>query len=121
VRHIASDWRTIMTRWFMTIKLPAETLRLGQDVPHLETGSMFPAELCQIQHPDLLALLQELDSTLDSSRGSAANDWGCLRDRMNYLVDFFRSRQQDGRLYQQPFCNAQVAIIRVGGIPPGPL
>ena len=119
-RHIASDWRTIMTRWFMTIKLPAETLRLGQDVPHMETG-MFPAELCEIQHPDLLALLQELDETPNSSLGSAASDWGCLRDRMNYLVDFFRSRQQDGRLYQQPFCDAQVAIIRAGGIPPRPL
>ncbi len=119
-QHIASDWRTIMTRWFMTIKLPAETLRLGQDVTHLEMG-MFPAELCEIQHPALLALLQELDETPNSSLGSAASDWGCLRDRMNYLVDFFRSRQQDGRLYQQPFCDAQVAVIRASGIPPGPL
>jgi hypothetical protein len=110
-----------MTRWFMTIKLPAETLRLGQDVPRLETGEMFPVELRQLQHPALLGLLQELDGTLDSSRGSAANDWGCLYDRMNFLVDFFRSRQQDGRLYQQPFCDAQVAIIRAGGVPAGPL
>lgn len=120
-RRIAADWRTIMTRWFMTIKLPAETLRLGHDVTRLETGEMFPVELRQLQHPDLLALLQELDSTLDSSRGSAANDWGCLYDRMNFLVDFFRSRQQDGRVYQQPFCDAQVAVIRAGGIPVGPL
>jgi hypothetical protein len=121
VRRIATDWRTIMTRWFMTIKLPTETLRLGQDVPRLETGEMFPVELRQLQHPSLLALLQELDGTLDSSRGSAANDWGCLYDRMNFLVDFFRSRQQDGRLYQQPFCDAQVAVIRAGSVPGGPL
>lgn len=120
-QRIAADWRTVMTRWFMTIKLPAETLWLGQDVSVLETGEMFPQELGELKHPALLALLQELDSTLDSSRGSAANDWGCLRDRMNFLADFFRSRQQDGRLYQQPFCDAQVAVIRAGGIPDGPL
>ena len=120
-QRIAADWRTIMTRWFMTIKLPAETLRLGQDVSLLETGEMFTEELRELKHPALLALLQELDGTLDSSRGSAANDWGCLRDRMNFLADFFRSRQQDGRLYQQPFCDAQVAVIRAGGIPDGPL
>jgi hypothetical protein len=121
MRRIAADWRTIMTRRFMTIKLPTETLRLGSDVPRLETGEMFPAELRRLQHPALLALLQELDNTPDTSHGSAAKDWGSLRDRMNFLVDFFRSRQQDGRLYQQPFCDAQVAVIRAGGIPPGPL
>jgi hypothetical protein len=119
--RIAREWRSTMTRWFMMIKLPAETLRLGQDVPLLETGEMFPAELRRLQHPALLALLQELDGTLDSSRGSAANDWACLRDRMNFLVDFFRSRQQDIRLYQQPFYDAQLAVIRAGGIPAGPL
>jgi hypothetical protein len=120
-QRIAADWRTIMTRWFMTIKLPTETLWLGQDVSLLETGKMFPEELRELKHPALLALLQELDGTLDSSRGSAANDWGCLRDRMNFLVDLFRSRQQSGRLYQQPFGDAQVAVIRAGGIPDGPL
>jgi hypothetical protein len=119
--RIAREWRNTMTRWFMTIRLPAETLRLGQDVPRLETGEMFPADLTRLQHPALLALLRELDGTPDSSRGSAANDWGCLRDRMNFLVDFFRSRQQDARLYQQPFCDAQVAVIRAGSIPDGPL
>jgi hypothetical protein len=121
VQRIAADWRTIMTRRFMTIKLPTETLRLGEDVPRLETGEMFPAELRQLQHPALLALLQELDRTPDTSRGSAARDWGSLRDRMNFLADFFRSRQQDSRLYQQPFSDAQVAVIRAGGIPAGPL
>lgn len=120
-RRIAADWRSILTRWFMTIKLPSETLRLGHDVPRLDTGEMFPAELCQVQNPALLALLQELDGMPNSSQGSAANDWGCLRDRMNFVVDFFRSRQQDGRLYQQPFCDVQVAVIRAGGIPTGPL
>lgn len=121
VQRIAADWRILMTRWFMTIKLPTETLRLGQDVTRLETGEMFPAELHRLQHPALLSLLQELDGTPNSSRGSAANDWGCLYDRMNFLVDFFRSRQQDGRLYQQPFSDVQIAVIRAGGIPAGPL
>lgn len=120
-RQIADDWRQISTRWVMTIALPLETLRLGADIPPLATGQMFPEELETLQLAALTAVLTTVDRTPDSAQGSAAGDWGRLADRMNYIADLFRSRQQEASLYTPPFSEAQVAIIHAGGMPDGPL
>jgi hypothetical protein len=120
-RRLAAEWRAISTQRIMTLHLPAETLGLGRDVTPLPSGQMFPDELKTVEHAALRALLQELDRTPDTSQGSAAADWGCLPDRMNFVVDFFRSRQQDMRLYQQPFTVDQIMVIRAGRIPTGRL
>lgn len=120
-RRIADDWREISTRWIMTIELPTERLYLGQDVPLLANGQQFPPHLTMLQLAELTAVLTPLDRTPNSRVGSAAHDWGSLDDRMNYIADLFRSRQQEQTLYQQPFSDAQVQIIRNGGIPDGRL
>jgi hypothetical protein len=120
-RRLAAEWRAISTQRIMTLHLPAETLGLGRDVTPLPSGQMFPDELKVVEHAELRALLHELDRTPDTSQGSAAADWGCLPDRMNFVVDFFRSRQQDMRLYEQPFTLDQIMVIRAGGIPTGRL
>lgn len=120
-RHIADDWREISTRWIMTIALPTETLRLGMDVPPLPNGRPFPADLTTLQLAALTAVLATVDRTPNSAHRSAARDWGNLADRMNYIADLFRSRQQEASLYQQPFSDAQVEEIRHGRVPPAPL
>lgn len=120
-KRIATEWRTIMTRWLMRLEIADEHFDLGKDVPPLPSGLMFPPELMRLRNPELLALLRELDRTPDTSRGSAAHDWGSLADRMNYVVDFFRSRQQSACLYRQPFDDEQVAALRAGGMPAGRL
>ncbi len=120
-RQVANDWREISTRWIMTIALPTETLRLGEDVPPLADGRPFPADLTTLQLAALTAVLATLDRTPDTPLSSAARDWGNLADRMNYIADLFRSRQQEASLYQQPFSDAQVEEIRHGRVPTGPL
>lgn len=120
-RHIADDWREISTRWIMTIALPTETLRLGEDVPPLPDGRPFPTDLTTLQLAALTAVLATFDRTPDSPLSSAARDWGNLADRMNYIADLFRSRQQVASLYQQPFTDAQVEAIHRGDMPDGPL
>ncbi|NJN55616.1 MAG: hypothetical protein HC804_13215 [Anaerolineae bacterium] len=120
-RHIADDWREISTRWIMTIVLPTETLRLGLDVPPLSDGRTFPPNLTTLQLAELTAVLATVDRTPHSTQGSAARDWGNLADRMNYITDLFRSRQQEASLYQQPFSDVQVEEIRHGRVPPGSL
>jgi hypothetical protein len=120
-RHVADDWREISTRWIMTIALPTETLRLGEDVPPLPNGRAFPADLTTLQLAALTAVLATLDRTPNSPHSSAARDWGNLADRMNYIADLFRSRQQEASLYQQPFSDAQVEEIRHGRMPSGKL
>ena len=82
---------------------------------------MFPDELEVATLPPLVAILAKLDRTANTVVGSAATDWGDLGDRMNFIVDFFRSRQQDSSLYEQPFTDEQVAVIKKGGMPSGEL
>jgi hypothetical protein len=40
---------------------------------------------------------------------------------MRYILDLFRSRQQDQRLLQPTFTAAQVSVMKQGKIPDGPL
>ena len=40
---------------------------------------------------------------------------------MNFIVNLFRSRQNDGSLFDPPFTAAQLAKMRLGQLPPGPL
>lgn len=120
-KRIEREWQDVCTRFLMTLTLPHLVLDLGKDVPPLPDGRDFPDELAIIQTPGLVGLLDKLDRTPNTSTGSAAKDWGELGDRMNYVVDFFRSRQQDRTLYQQPFTDAQVDVLKQGKLPQGAL
>jgi hypothetical protein len=96
-------------------------LRLGDDIPPLADGKMFPAHLRHLDLPELLEVLTKLDDTPDTLGGSGARDWTDIGDRMNFIVDDFRSRQQDRELLTPPFHPDQVAVIRDGGLPAGAL
>lgn len=113
--------RAASTRWLMALELPGQTMRLGEDVPALWGDRMFPDELRVIEDTELCALLYRLDRTPNTTAGSAAADWADLADRMNFIIDLFRSRQRDARLYQAPFGPLQAVTIRGGWVPPGPL
>ncbi|MCY0994475.1 hypothetical protein OV203_45550 [Nannocystis sp. ILAH1] len=113
--------RSLLTRWMMTIELPEGALALGRDVPATRDGRMFPAALTQIEDPELRAVLDEVDRTPDTTQGSAAADWAALADRMNFIVDLFRSRQRDASLRRTPFRADQVAAMHLGLRPLGPL
>lgn len=118
---LARRLRALLTRHFMTLALPGRDLALGTDVPALSGGAMFPADLEVLDSAELRALLRVLDRTPDTTDGSAAADWADLGDRMNYIVDLFRSRQQDLRLQGPPFTGSQLAALRAGALPAGPL
>jgi hypothetical protein len=114
-------WREIMTRELMTMELPDRTLRLGEDIPALTPEADFPGDLMRLEHPELVVLMRQLDRTPDDTAGSAARDWGSVKDRMNLIVDLFRSRQQDRGLYRAPFTPAQVEDFKAGRVPSGRL
>lgn len=114
-------WRELATRTLMRMELPDTTLRLGEDLPALTAERDFPPLLSRLEHPELLALMAELDRTPDDTAGSAARDWGSLADRMNLIVDLFRTRQQDRLLYDQPFTFLQVDALQAGRVPHGRL
>ncbi len=113
VKQIAHE---AVTDVLMTISLPGQALRLGRDVP-----GTFPRELARIDNADLRALLARLDRTPDTPRGSGAENWANLVDRINYIVDLFRVYQYDPKVLSEAFTAEQLAVIKTGGRPGGRL
>ena len=108
--------REAITELLMTLALPGEVLRLARDVP-----GAFPADLMTIEDPDLRALLTLIDPTQDSTRGSGAENWSDLSERLHYIADLFRVYQERPTLLGDPFTPEQVAVIKSGGRPAGRL
>jgi hypothetical protein len=119
--EVEEAFRVIATEHLMTLKLPDVEMRLGDDVPPLPDGRDFPLDVTRLTNPKVLKLLAELDHTPDRLQGSRAHDWSRLSDRMNFIVDVFRSRQQHSRLFEPPFDAEQIADIDAGRMPSGPL
>jgi len=114
--------RTI-TRMSMTYSLPTRELKLGKDLV-APTGLInFPPELLTIENPRCRELTLQFGAGagVDTLSGSAAGNWGSLADRMNFLVDFFRSYQHYKPLFQKPFLDNQIPVIEAGQFPGGPL
>jgi hypothetical protein len=109
--------RVVLTDLAMTLRMPGGVvLHLGRDV----VGE-FPAELRQIEHPALLALLATVDPTPNATRGSGASDWANLKERMHYIADLFRCWHGRPELFTAPYTAAQVAAMREGRRPEGEL
>ena len=66
-------------------------------------GRSSPRTSAAIRGPELVALLAEYDRTGGTGIGSGAEDWAKLPQRMNYILNLFRSRQQDAALLRPPF------------------
>ena len=113
VKQIAHE---AITEVLMTLGLPGEVLSLGRDVP-----GTFPADLATIGNPDLRSLLGRVDPTPDTTRGSGADDWSILAERIHFIADLFRVYQERSTLLSDPFTAEQVAVIKSGGRPSGRL
>ena len=111
----------VTTNTVMFISLPSGRLVLGQNVQAPFGQPKFPAELATIENPVLGRLMQTYDKGLDTLTGSAAADWSSLEDRMSFIIDLFRSHQQNLRLFTPPFSLAQTAFIRTDRVPAGQL
>jgi hypothetical protein len=114
-------WRAEATRRMMDLPLPGEVLCLAQDVPARPGCPIFPAPLRDPRHPELIALLRRLDRTWGTTAGSGAEDWTDLGERMHYIADLFRARQQEPSLHAPPFSAGQCRAIYAGHPPSGAL
>ncbi len=121
IRRFESEWKRVATACLMTLALPGGRLRLGEDLPPLPDGSIYPPELVEITLAEAKELIEELDYTPHTTTGSGARDWTDLGDRMNYIVDLFRSRQREREMVEPPFTPRQAAAIRAGRVPERPL
>jgi hypothetical protein len=118
--RIGVYWAEIATRYVMNLSLPdGNEIALGRDVPPLLRE--FPPALDELDNVELITLLRRYDHNLRTLRGSAAQDWSKLEDRMRFIVDLFRSRQQDAALFGQPFSDEQRSELMEGRLPAGRL
>jgi hypothetical protein len=120
---VPSALRRVVTARMLDFRVGSEDLSVHADVPRVD-GRRYAHGLTQIDNPELFLFLNGpagWDRTRDTLTGSGAGDWTQLRDRMNYICDLFRSRQFDPGLFAAPYKDAQVAAIRAGRVPDGPL
>jgi hypothetical protein len=114
-------WEEAATELLMTLRVPGAALRLSRTLPPLPDGQMFPGDLAELGDGDDAAPYREWDRTSGTGHHDEAHDWVALRQRMSYIVNLFRSRQQDSTLAAAPFAAAQVEAMRRGTVPPPPL
>jgi hypothetical protein len=105
----------------MRLVTPSGGLDLGDDVPPRAGQPMFPNDLEHIKEAALDDFFREFDQTGGTGVGSAARDWAELAQRMNYIVNLFRSRQQDCEWLFPPFTDVQWAEMQEGRVPAGGL
>lgn len=116
-RHVERLWDHVTTELLMTLAVPGEVLHLGRDVPPLPDGERWPAALAEPDLPTLVDLLDTWDPTGGTGIGSGASDWADLHQRMGYIVNLFRSRQQTGSLTSSPFTGDQLHEMRSLRVP----
>ncbi len=120
VDELRAFWEEVATRHAMNLALPAgKEIPLGQDFP--ERPSDYPKALLALELPELIALLGRFDGRLDSMVDSGANNWSNLEDRMGFIVELFRYRQQELDLFGPPFDDVQLRDLDGGRLPSGAL
>lgn len=122
-RAMPGPLRRQVTACLLDYRCGEEQFDVSDDLtPH--AGEPFPETLARLENEELRAFLTGADGwdrTPDSLAGSRAADWSCLGDRMNYIVDLFRSRHLHPGLFVAPYTEAQRRQIMAGRVPAGPL
>lgn len=121
LRRATGVWRRLITDNMMTLRLPYGEVRLGADLPGATRRGLYADTLQTLDHPELRRLVERFDRSGPDMRGSRARDWGVLEDRMNFIVNLFRSRQKNLELFDQPFLFDQRREIEHGQVPAGTL
>lgn len=136
-------WVRLLTRELLILGLPAETLRLGHDIPPLAAGEpFFPKELFDLQalpndgelqlpedgyvsdrskhekdNDDLQRTVWAFDRSDGDGCGTGARDWRRIAERLNWATTLIRTRVQDVSLFWPPFRNEDVERIARGKLP----
>ena len=97
-----SEWEKLVTRYAMDLSLPGgNEIALGGD--EIKWPTKVPESLRDLKNPELIGLLQRFDDNIQVLRSKGADNWTDLNDRMGYIVELFRSQQQDQALFGPPF------------------
>jgi hypothetical protein len=97
-----------------------ERLELHRDVPPLQ-NRLYPPTLADLKGSAAEAPFGQWDRTEGKGAPTGAHDWAEIKDRMNFIVNLFRSRQQHPALFTPPFSPAQLASLDADQLPEEPL
>lgn len=114
--------RRLVTAHLLEFEVGPYAHAVDEDVEPWQGTASFPETLAQLENQDLVSFLSGesgWDRTPDSLAGSSAVDWSDIRDRMNFIVDLFRTRHLDEGLFSEPFTEAQRQDVLAGVIPAG--
>ncbi|MCZ6672174.1 MAG: hypothetical protein O7C75_04465 [Verrucomicrobia bacterium] len=107
-------WEKMATRVLMTLKVPGKTLHLGKPLPPPKGLPLYPKALRKIKNEELKNLLLHYGALKIGKHETPARDWVRLDQRMRYIFDLFRSRQQVSNLFNQPFKRSKQQKIMSG-------
>ncbi|HYB26170.1 MAG TPA: hypothetical protein VEF89_06130 [Solirubrobacteraceae bacterium] len=123
-RRVAAEWSS---QNMMTMPLPDEIIRLGQDIRAEKDGPLYPAALADLEverelsdvwntyyrdwsksdnrFKRMAAPIQRAAEPIQRRVvvGTAASNWGVYEQRMRLILAYFRSRQQCEALHNAPF------------------
>jgi hypothetical protein len=114
VRHRRAElrgvyrWPTVgyarlMTKGLVLDLPPDERLYVARPLPAPAGAPLFPEDLQVVTLPLLQALLSRWDLSDGRDDGRRAWNWCDLDNRMSYIVNLFRSRQQYPAMFSRPF------------------
>jgi hypothetical protein len=118
-----APFRRLITARLLGFYAGGESFQLCSDIPTL-LDQPFPETLRELDNPELIAFLHGMggwDRSPHDLSSSRATNWVDLSDRMNFIVDLFRSRHLSQHIFEPPFTERQQQDLAAGLVPRGKL
>jgi hypothetical protein len=116
-KAVGDLWYSIMTTTFVRLDSPEGALDPDFDVPAPKSGTFTPSELAVAKIDELATMLKRFDRSDGNGKSSRAIDWAKLDDRMNYILNLFKSRHHEAALFDPPFDQATLDAIMKDQLP----
>lgn len=125
---IEYSWTRYATERLVSLTIAGdEVVRPGSDVPPLPdappgVSHRYPDVLRSLDDPRLAELWRHCSRARDDGSGSGVSSWIPLAERLSWIVNWMRSRQQYRRVFERPFTDEELARLEAGdaeGIGPG--
>ncbi|HEX8804237.1 MAG TPA: hypothetical protein VF743_08585 [Acidimicrobiales bacterium] len=116
LRWLSAGYSRLMTLG-LVLDLPDERIFVGRPLPPPPDAPLFPPDLEVITLPLLQALLTRWDASDGRDERRRAHEWSDLDDRMSFITNLFRSRQQRAAMFQHPFPPEAEDELLAGRVP----
>jgi hypothetical protein len=102
-KDLLLSWEDMATKVLMTMEVPDQTLHLGKPLPAPKGKPLYPQALQHLQNKQLIDVLDHYKALNIGKDEVATKDWAVIKERMRYIFNLFRSRQQVKSIFSQPF------------------